>query len=556
METDNTQTIDTFDRVKPVALTGALVGLLLTLPLMAEFFLGEVIFNLPLVPLDVFLWFSRIEFLGPLITLGIDTMVSTLIVLGLSVRDTAKPAEFIMALGMFAVLGAVVGTAYFEYMRRNDASTGATAGIIAGAIFGVPVLLISMSIPSTAPSPFFINVLWTLLLFIVWGAVLGWVHERLIDLPATDAAADEMILEQVSRRQFLVKLGGATAALTVVGAGLAFALDDGSGDIATAETGSGQGDNDPSPTPQPPVERDADMVAAPGTRPEYTPLEDHYRIDIALAPPNIDGARWTLPVTGLVANPMDLTIEDIRAYPSVDEIITLSCISNRVGGELIGTTRWTGFSIQHLLEDVQPSEDAVAVKVSSSDGFHETIDLDLIREDERVMFAYEWDGKPLTIEHGYPLRTWVPNRYGMKQPKWITKVEFIGDHDQGYWVRRGWDKDALVRTTGVIDAVAVQDTYEENGQNFVPIGGIAYAGAKGISRVEVRVDDGEWEEATLMEPLSDYTWVVWRYDWGFTPGDYLFRVRAYNGNGELQITADSGPRPSGATGIDQHRQTL
>ena len=554
MEPENAQTNEAIASTKNGALIGALVGFLLTLPLMAAFFLGEVIFNLRLVPLDVFLWFSQVEFLGPLITFGIDTIVSTLIALGLSVRETAKPAEFIMALGMFAALGAVIGAVYFEYMRRNSSSAGATAGIIAGASFGVPVLLISLTIPSTSSAPFFISVLWALLLFIAWGAVLGWFQERLANLPAMHDAADEMILEQVSRREFLVKFSGATAALTVVGAGLAFALDDGTDTAASAATGSGEGNDASAPTPQLPVERDADP--APGTRPEYTPLEDHYRIDIALAPPNIDGTKWSLPVIGLVENPMELRIEDIRAYPSIDQIITLSCISNRIGGDLIGTTRWTGFSIQHLLEDAQPSEDAVAVKVSSSDGFHEVIDLNLIREDERVMFAYEWDGQPLTVEHGYPLRTWIPNRYGMKQPKWITRVEFIGEHAQGYWVRRGWDKDALVRTTSVIDTVAVQDTYEEGQHTYVPVGGIAYGGAKGISRVEVRVDDGEWEEAMLLEPLSDYTWVVWRYDWAFTPGDYLFRVRAYNGEGELQITADNGPRPSGATGIDQHRETL
>jgi hypothetical protein len=251
-----------------------------------------------------------------------------------------------------------------------------------------------------------------------------------------------------------------------------------------------------------------------------------------------------------------MTLAQIRAYPAVDEFVTLACISNGVGGDLIGTQRWTGVSLQTLLKDVPLKADATYLKISSADSFDEYVSLDLIRKDERIMLAYAWDGLPLEVKHGFPLRIYIPNHYGMKQPKWISTIEAVAAWDEGYWVRRGWDEAALMRATSVIDTVAIDNLTGEGDQKRVPVGGIAHAGDRGISKVEVRVDEGEWVEADLRRPMSQTTWVLWRYEWPFEAGDHLFEVRCVDGNGTPQIERVADVAPSGATGIHRVQVTL
>jgi hypothetical protein len=144
---------------------------------------------------------------------------------------------------------------------------------------------------------------------------------------------------------------------------------------------------------------------------------------------------------------------------------------------------------------------------------------------------------------------WIPDRYGMKQPKWITGIEIVDEYREGYWVERGWDETAQVKTTSVIDTVAVNAVIEQGQQRLVPIGGIAFSGDRGISRVEVRVDNGPWQAAQLRSPLSETTWVIWRYDWPFQAGAHTFEVRCAEGDGSPQIEEMQDSRPSGATGI-------
>jgi DMSO/TMAO reductase YedYZ molybdopterin-dependent catalytic subunit len=302
---------------------------------------------------------------------------------------------------------------------------------------------------------------------------------------------------------------------------------------------------------------DDPVQPAPGTRPEYTPVEDHYQVSINLRAPVRDMAAWTLAITGLVDNPLTLTLDDIRNnYAPIDRYVTLSCISNPVGGDLIGTTRWTGASLRAILNDAGLQPQARFLKITSADGFHETLDLSVLNTDERIMLCYAWDGQPLTEGHGAPLRIYIPDRYGMKQPKWITEIEATETYEEGYWVRRGWDEVARMQTTSVIDTVATDALIEEGDRTLVPIGGIAHAGDRGISKVEVQVDDGAWVEAQLRGPLSDTTWVIWRYDWPFQAGPHTFRVRCYEGGGVLQSERSRGAHPSGATGIHVRRLTV
>jgi DMSO/TMAO reductase YedYZ molybdopterin-dependent catalytic subunit len=264
----------------------------------------------------------------------------------------------------------------------------------------------------------------------------------------------------------------------------------------------------------------------------------------------IDSTTWKLPITGLVDNPLMLTLEDLRKnYLPRHQHVTLSCISGRVGTSLIGTTMWTGASLQQILAEASVRSKARYLNIVSADGFHEGVDLDLIASDERIMLCYAWDGTPLSVDHGSPLRIWLPDRYGMKQPKWITGIEVTDEYQQGYWVERNWDEIAQVKTTSVIDTVAVDAIIENGSQRLVPIGGIAFSGDRGISKVEVRVNGGSWEAAQLRAPLSETTWVIWRYEWPFEAGAHTFEVRCAEGDGTPQIEDERSSRPSGATGI-------
>jgi len=192
--------------------------------------------------------------------------------------------------------------------------------------------------------------------------------------------------------------------------------------------------------------------------------------------------------------------------------------------------------------------------LEAADGFYESVAMaDLM--DPRTLLVYEMNGVPLPHEHGYPLRIIIPNRYGMKQPKWIVKMEAVDSERAGYWVERGWSAQAFVRTTSVVDGVAREAQQAASGT--LPVGGIAYAGARGISKVEVRVDDGPWAEARLRAPaLSPLTWVQWRYEWPKVAGRHALQVRATDSEGVAQIESGAGVRPDGATGLHDFRFTI
>jgi DMSO/TMAO reductase YedYZ molybdopterin-dependent catalytic subunit len=328
---------------------------------------------------------------------------------------------------------------------------------------------------------------------------------------------------QKGRRQFLRTLAVASVVVSAISTGLG---------LVAARIGrrlSGRRWSDDHALPN----AAADTMPLSGTRPEFTALEDFYRIDTDTRAPAIDETRWRLSIGGLVERPQTLTLTELRALEPIDLFATLCCISNPIGGNLISTTRWTGISLQRLLPrlGIQPS--ATHLKVTSADGFFESIALDTIRADARVMLAYAWDGVPLPIEHGYPLRLFVPDVYGMKQPKWIVGLDAIGRWEPGYWVVRGWSKDGRVSTTSVIDGLEVTRL----DLVVVAVGGIAFAGARGISKVEVRLDDGEWRPAQLRRPLSELTWVIWRAEMRADAGQHVLTVRAFDGSGQPQQPA-------------------
>ena len=540
---------------------GALVGGLLTATMTAMMFLADQVADVSFVPFDLFDWITRV-LPGPVVTFGIDVMIDSMRLFNISVADSAKTAEQIIAILQFVFMGAVVGALFFAVVKVRSIAPDLVSGLVVGALFGLPTIGITIAIQQSTVNPVVI-ILWLLVLFVAWGVALAQAYVRIYPVepelaaaPAASAAGEVRAVRPINRRQFLIILGGAAATITVASSGVGIALQRRSRrqlkdelDASMAHLSEG--------TPRLPFPNINDpVVPAPGTRPEYTPLKDHYKVFIRVEPTVIDGATWKLPITGMVDNPLMLTLDEIRDnYESMSHFVTLSCISGRIPSTLISTTQWTGVSLQKVLADAKVRSGARSIFITSGDGFYETVPLDEIAADERIMLTHAWDGNPLPTTHGFPLRVWRPDRYGMKQPKWITGIEVTDELKEGYWVERGWDPVARVKTTSVIDTVAVDAAYESGGQQLVPIGGIAYSGARGISKVEISVDDGPWHQAKLRAPLSGTTWVFWRYDWPFESGDFFFQVRAQEGDGTPQIDAKAGNRPSGATGLHRLRKT-
>ena len=518
-------------------------------------YLFDKLAGLPFAPFALFDWIARV-LPGPIVTFGIDLMLDGLRLVGLSVAAAAKTGEQAAAILLFFFLGLVGGAVFFGIIKRRSAELNITAGLVAGALFGLPMIAVSLPMGQSTVHPI-ITFLVLLVLFLAWGSALVPVYRRMTLLkPMTDSEEEVRSAGVINRRQVLIRLGATTATITVLSSGLGAILAQSERrQLDRAVAGSMDKAAMPKRRSFP---NDGDPLApAPGTRSEYTEVEDHYQVYLRTEPTYIELATWSLPITGLVDNPLVLTLDQIQHnYESRDQYVTLSCISGRVGTTLISTTWWTGVSLQKILADVQPQSAAQYLIITSGDGFHETVALDLIASDERIMLCYAWDGEPIPFDHGFPLRIWLPDRYGMKQPKWITGIEVTDEYEPGYWVKRSWDEVAQVKSTSVIDTVAVDAIYQRNNQKLVPVGGIAFAGARGISRVEVSVDGGPWQEAQLRAPLSETTWVIWRYDWPFQEGDHTFQVRCVEADGTPQIEKEQGNRPDGASGLHSRKADL
>ncbi|HEX4743534.1 MAG TPA: molybdopterin-dependent oxidoreductase [Candidatus Limnocylindria bacterium] len=287
--------------------------------------------------------------------------------------------------------------------------------------------------------------------------------------------------------------------------------------------------------------------AVPEITPRLSPLNEHYTVDTALIDPRVDAARWRLEVGGAVESPFALSYEELLDLEAVEQLHTLECISNEIGGDLIGTALWTGVPLRDLLERARPRAGAFDVVLRSVDGYTDSIRIAKAMEPKTIV-AYLMNGYTLPEQHGYPARLLVPNIYGMKNVKWLAKIEVVTNDFQGYWMERGWSDLAVVNTHSRIDT-----SYRvrwDGGQ--VALGGIANAGSRGISRVEISTDGGgRWSDAELEAPLGPLTWRRWRHLW--TPpgtGKHTVLVRATDGEGQLQTATKRPPFPSGSTGYD------
>ena len=296
----------------------------------------------------------------------------------------------------------------------------------------------------------------------------------------------------------------------------------------------------------PPVPPGAQSTT-PGVVDVITPNSEFYRIDTALTVPQVDPYTWELRVSGLVEREVTLTFEELLADDLVEAYVTLACVSNPVGGDLIGNARWLGLPVREVLARARPLAGADMVLSRSVDGFTASTPLGVLTDDRDALLAVGMNGEPLPLAHGFPVRLVVPGLYGyVSATKWVTELRVTRFADEeAYWTQRGWSALGPVKTSSRIE-VPRRGTQVDAGP--VAVGGTAWAQHTGISDVEVQVDDGPWSAATLGEEISIDTWRQWSWTWDAEPGEHVLRVRASDASGETQTSQVADVIPDGATG--------
>jgi DMSO/TMAO reductase YedYZ molybdopterin-dependent catalytic subunit len=307
-------------------------------------------------------------------------------------------------------------------------------------------------------------------------------------------------------------------------------------------------------SPAPAVPPGADL-ALPRLAPYVTPNRDFYRIDTALVVPQLDPADWTLRISGRVRKPITLTYADLLARPMVERYVTLACVSNEVGGDLIGNARWLGVPLRTLLDEAEPLDGADQVVGRSADGWTCGTPTAVLRDGRDALLAIGMNGSPLPLEHGFPARMVVPGLYGyVSACKWVVELELTSFAEfDAYWVPRGWAAQAPIKTQSRIDTPRSRSPLAAGP---VTVAGVAWAQHRGIERVEVRVDGGPWHAAQLARTVSIDTWVQWSWRWTASAGEHTLQVRATDATRAVQVERRSPVAPDGATGWHTVRVTV
>jgi DMSO/TMAO reductase YedYZ molybdopterin-dependent catalytic subunit len=372
-------------------------------------------------------------------------------------------------------------------------------------------------------------------------AAYGYTARRLATLLAAHADGPDA----ARRRALVVGVGGALG--IALGGGvvgwLARRVAGPDTDVALAPPGA------PASVPRRPS-----FPSIEGLSREVTPVPAHYVVDINLLPPVVEARGWSLSVGGDVEERLDLSFEALQnEFEVVEEYAVLACVSNEVGGDLVGHSLWGGVRLADVLGRARPRPGAVDLVLGAADGYSESIPVELA-SDPGVLLALAQNRRPLTQEHGFPCRLRVPPIYGMKNVKWLESIEVVRSDYEGYWQRRGWSDVATVRTQSRIDVAGREGTARRGQETW--IAGVAWAGARGIERVEVSVDGGAtWQEAVLRAPIGRLSWRQWALRW--TPdraGPVEVACRATDGHGVVQTEEVAPPHPAGATGY--HRVGL
>ncbi len=312
----------------------------------------------------------------------------------------------------------------------------------------------------------------------------------------------------------------------------------------------------PAPAGPPPALPPGSSLDAPGITPLVTPNGRFYRIDTELLVPQVDAATWQLRVDGMVDHPLTFTYDELIGLPLFDQYVTLECVSNVVGGDLIGNALWTGVHLKAILAEAGIRPGATQIVGRAVDGFTVGFPTSWALDPSREpMIVVGMNGSPLPAEHGFPARLIVPGLYGyVSATKWLSEIWLTTmEAFNAYWVNLGWAKEGPILTGSRIDHPADGSSLAAGPQ---VIDGLAWAPDRGVSRVEVQIDGGPWQAAELARAISRATWVQWELRWAATAGSHSIRVRAVDGTGQVQTGTPGGPAPAGATGYDEVRVTV
>jgi DMSO/TMAO reductase YedYZ molybdopterin-dependent catalytic subunit len=422
--------------------------------------------------------------------------------------------QFRLGVAGFVAFGAVGLWAYTRH-PQGSVATGVAASALAVAA-GIASLAVLLRAGSPEPAPV--------------SPVQG------CDVPATAAA---------SRRSFLL----AATVLGVGAAGTAFVGRRVRGADAAAAARRRYAVPRPSVVQAVPAQQ---PFAVAGISPYVTPSADFYRIDTALTVPQVDPDSWQLDVTGMVDRPFSITFDELLAMDAVEETVTLQCVSNEIGGDLVGNAVWQGIPLHTLLDRAGVHPDATQIVGRSVDRWTAGFPTELAANGRVALVAYAMNGELLPARHGFPARLVVSGLYGyVSATKWLREVELTTwESFDGYWVPRGWAKEGPIKTMSRIDVPRSRAVLPPGP---TAVAGVAWAPTRGIERVEVEIDGGGWRSCRLGAVASEHTWVQWLSEWDATPGDHVLRVRATDGTGTTQPEAISRPAPDGATGWHSRR---
>ena len=349
----------------------------------------------------------------------------------------------------------------------------------------------------------------------------------------------------VDRRRFLT-----VGAITAGGTALALA---GVRGFRWPGTSAGQRAALRLPAPAEPAGAVPVGLEAEGISPLVVPNRDFYRIDEALVVPQVDVDSWRLKVTGMVDAPFEIGYAELLAMPLIERHITLSCVSNEVGGPLVGNAKWLGVRLADLLQRAGVQAGATQLVGRSVDRFTVGFPTSVALDGRDAMVAVGMNGEPLPAAHGFPARLVVPGLYGyVSATKWLVNIELTTwEKFDPYWIQRNWAREAPVKVQSRID---VPRNYSQVRPGPRTVAGVAWAPNRGVAKVEVRVDEGAWREARLSEALGDDAWRQWAIDWDAEPGEHEISVRATTGDGETQTDTKKSVFPDGATG--HHKVTV
>ena len=466
--------------------------------------------------------------------------------LGLLARERPRPAA--AGFVAFGVVGFLVGlTDPLSTSFLTLVAAVAAAGVGVGVLLGLRSLLVQAAAP--VPDPGSPRVMGTDLrrAFVASSISTAFLAVGAVFLGRYFARQEELVIS--GREQVTLPTASDPAPATTTTAAPTTTQ------AASVETAPSSPTSTSPTTTQPSSEARVSGVADPtaeqiapveGVSELVTPNADFYRIDTALSVPRVDIDTWALSFTGRVDNPFTVTYDELLAMPLVERFVTLCCVSNPVGGSLVGNAKWLGVPLRNLVDQAGVRPDGTQLVGRSVDGFTVGFPTDAVFDGRQALVAVGMNGEPLPLDHGFPARLVVSGLYGyVSATKWLSEIEFAGwDDFDAYWVPRGWAKQAPIKTHSRIDTPKAGTITA----GLTVIAGVAWAQNRGIDRVEVQVDEGPWMDANLPEELAIDSWRQWHLEYDFPAGNHVISVRATDSTGETQTSEVQGARPDGATG--------